>query len=241
LTDSNTATPSFVADLTGDYEIELTVTDEEGLASTDSVIVSSNNQAPTASATTSDTLAFVSDAVTLDGSGSTDPDEDEIFYSWTITSAPAGSTASLDDPTAESPSLTPDLAGDYAFSLEVSDFLGPNAQLATVKFTATTAESFAEVLILDACDIVAGLNAGEVTSKGNQKAFCKHLANAVKDLQEGETADAIHKLEKAIERTDGCALRGTPDGNGKGRDWITDCDAQAAIYDLLTLAVETLE
>ena len=41
-------------------------------------------------------------------------------------------------------------------------------------------------------------------------------------------------------RTDGCALRGIPDGNGQGRDWITDCVAQMEIYDCLTAAAEAL-
>jgi hypothetical protein len=242
LQNSTSVMPSFVADLTGDYVFELVVTDEGGLTSDPALVtISSNNQAPTAVATMNGALAFVSDVVALDGTGSSDPDGDVITYSWTLTAAPPGSAAQLVDANTASPTLIPDLEGEYAFSLEVSDFLGPNAVLATVGFTATTAASFAESVILDACEIVAGLDADQVTTKGNQNAFCNQLANAVKDLQKGKTADAIDKLNKAIERTDGCPLRGTPDGNGKGRDWITDCDAQQVVYDLLTLAIDTLE
>ena len=47
----------------------------------------------------------------------------------------------------------------------------------------------------------------------------------------------IDDLNKATEKTDDCALRGSPDGNGKGMDWISDCDAQDAIYALLTSVV----
>ena len=41
-------------------------------------------------------------------------------------------------------------------------------------------------------------------------------------------------------RTDGCVLRGDPDGNGPGRDWITDCTAQTEAYNLLTDALDAL-
>jgi hypothetical protein len=33
----------------------------------------------------------------------------------------------------------------------------------------------------------------------------------------------------AISRMDGCA-RAVPDGPGPGRDWVTDCAAQLALY-----------
>jgi hypothetical protein len=45
---------------------------------------------------------------------------------------------------------------------------------------------------------------------------------------------------QAIERTDGCVLRASPDGNGSGRDWVIDCAAQAALYEKLTAALDAL-
>ena len=51
---------------------------------------------------------------------------------------------------------------------------------------------------------------------------------------------ARDKLQKSIDRTDGCALRGTPDGDGDRRDWITDCAAQTPVYGLLTTALGAL-
>jgi hypothetical protein len=241
LVDSTSVSPSFVADVAGTYTLALLVTDEDGLESEPAFVsISSNNLAPTAIATASATLAVVGGVVVFDGANSSDPDFDEITYAWEITSAPQGSAAELVGGETASPSMIPDIPGVYEVSLVVSDFLGPGLPTA-VELTATTAEGFAEFLILEVSAQVAALSADQVTTKGNQTAFGQHLANAIRDLQEGKTAEAIDKLNKAIERTDGCPLRGAPDGNGKGRDWIIDCDAQYDIYDALKLAVETLE
>ena len=121
----------------------------------------------------------------------------------------------------------------------MSDFIGPGTPV-TLKIVATTAEGFAEIQIVDSSDFVAALLANEVTTAGNQNAFGNFLAQAIEELQAGNTADAIDKLNKAIARTDGCPLRGAPDGNGAGRDWITDCDAQLVVYSLLNAAIDAL-
>ena len=42
-------------------------------------------------------------------------------YAWKIASQPAGSTATLNNPTAQNPSFTPDLPGAYAFQLQLTD------------------------------------------------------------------------------------------------------------------------
>jgi hypothetical protein len=62
----------------------------------------------------------VGDTAQLDGSESDSP-SGQIEYAWTLTSAPAGSSASLSDPTAESPTLAPDVAGTYVIELAVTD------------------------------------------------------------------------------------------------------------------------
>ena len=240
LSGANTATPSFVADVAGTYVVELEVTDVGGLVSDppDQVEISSDNMAPTAAAGDDD-LAIIGTDVVLDGSGSSDP-EDPMTFAWTLTSVPTGSSATLSDPDMEIGRLTPDLEGVYVVMLTVSDFIGPGTP-DTLEITVTTAAGFSEILIVDSNNIVGGLGASEVTTGGNQNAFGKHLANAIKDLQEGDTAGAIDKLNKAIARTDGCFLRGSPDGNGQGRDWITDCDAQEVVYNLLNAALDAIQ
>lgn len=71
-------------------------------------------------------------------------------------------------------------------------------------------------------------------------ALLNHLRQAVAAIQIGDVDEAIHKLEMAISRTDGCANKGAPDGNGKGRDWITNCGSQGALYNLLMAALALL-
>lgn len=67
--------------------------------------------------------------VTLDGSGSADPDGNvPLSYAWSITGKPAGSTATLTNPTSVFPTFTPDLLGDYTVELVVTDSLGLASQ-----------------------------------------------------------------------------------------------------------------
>jgi len=50
-----------------------------------------------------------------------DPNGDPVTYTWTLVSRPQGSIAALTDATAQSPSFTPDLEGQYVVSLVASD------------------------------------------------------------------------------------------------------------------------
>lgn len=63
----------------------------------------------------------IEQSVTLDASGSSDPDGDALEYDWLLLSAPGGSAASLSGATTDSPNVTPDLAGTYRIELTVSD------------------------------------------------------------------------------------------------------------------------
>jgi hypothetical protein len=67
----------------------------------------------------------IGNVVTLDGSASSDPDLNyPLSYSWTITSKPDGSAATLSDPAVVNPSFTADLPGDYVIRLVVADSSG---------------------------------------------------------------------------------------------------------------------
>ncbi len=243
LNNATTATPSFTPDAVGDYVVQLIVTDDAvpPLSSAPaSVTLSSFNQAPTAVATATPLIPYVGQTVSLTGTESTDPEMDSLTYSWTFTSRPAGSAAVLVAANTAIASFTPDVPGSYEVTLTPSDFLGEGTP-ATVLIVATTAAFFAEGQTASASAIVAALSPGQVTTAGNQNALGNFLAQALQQLQIGNVAQAIVKLNQAIERTDGCALRGAPDGPGTSRDWITNCAAQAEAYALLIAAVDALQ
>jgi hypothetical protein len=236
---AGTAAPSFVADKAGTYTVRLVVTDEGGLASAPSdVVISSLNQAPTANAG-SDRMVIVAQAVQLDGSASSDPDQDTLYYAWSVSGAPAGSAAALTGASTATPVFVPDLPGSYTITLQVNDAFGPGTA-DTVEVTGVTAASYAEQNTLVASQLNAGLGANQVTTAGNQVAFGNFLNEAAKALQQGDTAKAIDKLKQAIARTDGCERNAVADGNGPGRDWIIDCTAQAQMLVSLRAALGAL-
>lgn len=64
--------------------------------------------------------AVVGSTVTLNGSAA-DPDDDELTYSWSITTSPSGSNATITNADSKNASFTPDVAGSYTVTLSVSD------------------------------------------------------------------------------------------------------------------------
>lgn len=78
------------------------------------------NTAPVANAGASQNV-ITSTVVTLDGSGSTDANGDNITYSWTFTTKPNGSIAALSSATAVKPTFTADVTGTYVLNLVVND------------------------------------------------------------------------------------------------------------------------
>ena len=238
LANQDTVGPSFFIDVAGSYEIELTVTDGAGLSSVpDSVAVSSLNLAPSSNAG-SDQLVVVGSTVMLDGSGSTDPENDPLAFSWTL-STPVGSVAQLAGPDSVAPSFIADVPGVYAGALTVSDAIGPGAPDA-VDVTAASPGDFVQIQIVTADAVIVALPRQAVTTQGNQTALGNFLAQATIAIQMGDVAEAVDKLEKVISRTDGCILNGVPDGNGPGRDWVTDCAEQIVLYGTLNAALEAL-
>lgn len=143
LSDSTTVNPTFVApDVMAEgttLTFQLTVTDQGGLQSTDNCIVSVafQNQAPVAGAGP-DQSVNAGTTVTLNGAGSTDPDDGIASYLWTQTGGPsvALSSASAASPTFTAPVV--DTAGaTLSFQLTVTDNGGLTAtdsSLVTVTF-----------------------------------------------------------------------------------------------------------
>ncbi|MCI0587797.1 MAG: PKD domain-containing protein [Planctomycetes bacterium] len=236
---AGTPTPSFVADLPGTYVVRLVVTDGSGLSSDpDEVVVSSTNVAPTANAG-DDRGGVVGFIVSLDGGGSSDPEHDPLTFGWTFAEKPSASVAILAGAATATASFLPDLAGTYVVQLVVSDgFVDSPAD--HLRITVVSGEEFAENQTMEGLEQVGNLPPSAVTTKGNQQAMTNFLSQAIAAIQAGDLEMARQKLNQAINRTDGCVLRGAPDGSGAGRDWITACADQSVIWDLLSQALDAI-
>ena len=132
LSDATIANPDFVLTSVGpngeSVTLQLTVTDEGGLQDTDTVVINVTdvitNQAPTADAGNGQSV-MAGDEVTLDASGSSDPDGPlaNNAYTWEQT---AGTAVTLSDPGAVKPVFTaPAIAAGttetLTFELTVTD------------------------------------------------------------------------------------------------------------------------
>jgi hypothetical protein len=121
---TNAATVSITPDLAGAYVLQVTVTDGRGGQAVDAVAVTATppgtNRAPTADAGF-DLEGTETITMTLDGSGSSDPDGDPLTFAWTVVSRPDGSTAEIASASSAVASFTPDLEGVYVVQLAVSD------------------------------------------------------------------------------------------------------------------------
>ncbi|MDX2410373.1 MAG: PKD domain-containing protein [Woeseiaceae bacterium] len=124
LSDPTAAIQTFVSDVAGDYVLQLIVNDGMDDSTPDSVVITvalpGANQPPVANAGPDQSVVGRA-TVTLDGSGSSDPDVDPLAFSWSLTSAPAGSGAVLSDATVVDPSIAADVVGDYVLQLIVND------------------------------------------------------------------------------------------------------------------------
>jgi len=120
LSDATTAHPSFAPDLPGRYVVQLIVNDGTVDSKPATVQVDTTNSRPVADAGP-DQQATVDDTVQLDGSYSSDIDDDPLTYRWSFTTTPTDSAASLLNATTAQPTFVPDLPGDYVAQLIVND------------------------------------------------------------------------------------------------------------------------
>lgn len=122
LAGANTLQPSFLAALSGNYQISLIVNDGKVDSPPSMVTITAvaANVAPVAvpgGSQSVSTGAFVY----LNGASSFDANGDPITFQWTLVSRPVGSTAALTLSTASSLYFLADVAGNYVVSLAVSD------------------------------------------------------------------------------------------------------------------------
>src|SRR3989344_8626546 len=114
----STFSPISCDDVTGDCNQSITVT--EGEVTKVVFMYTPENAAPNADAGPDQNVS-VGALVNLDGSASSDPDNDPLTYSWSFNSKPGGSTATISNPNSVSPTFIADKVGTYNVSLTVSD------------------------------------------------------------------------------------------------------------------------
>jgi len=227
--------PTFTADVNGEYDIELIVTDEfDNVSFPDSVVVSFNNVAPIADAGNNQSV-IVGDTVFLDGSDSSDANEDMLNYKWNL-QAPEGSGAILSGDLEVDPSFNTDISGTYEISLTVNDGL-LDSDPDNIIVTAITGEDAVELGLREIITIVNDLDPAVFRNKKNAKALTKKVNAILKKVDAGKYNKALKKLEKDIlKKTDGC-FTGSPDKN----DWIINCDAQAMLYPVVMSTIEQVK
>jgi hypothetical protein len=122
LDDPISETPQLMIDEYGMYEVMLEVCDEKGECCEDTVMITTEDNLPPQADAGEDTIVDKDTEVCLDGSQSSDPNDDDLSYSWSFLSMPGGSMAEFYYPTTQDrPCFIADEAGSYEVELIVND------------------------------------------------------------------------------------------------------------------------
>ena len=151
LVNASSVSPSFTADRSGNYVVQLIVNDGTVNSAPDTVLVTTGNVAPVAKAGPDQGGKAPGSLITLNGNTSSDANGDPLTYSWSLT-RPVGSTAVLTNATSVSPTFTVDRAGDYIAQLIVNDGTvnsAPDSVIITTNNVAPVAKAGADQLGID--------------------------------------------------------------------------------------------
>jgi RHS repeat-associated protein len=129
------------------------------------------NDAPVSNAG-QDQSVYIGDTVTLDGSGSTDVDQEPLSFVWSFVTIPESSSTVLLNPLAVDPSFVPDIAGTYEVRLIVNDgkldspadvvVINVESRMVIVPDVISATQADAEAAIL-----AARLSVGTITAEYN--------------------------------------------------------------------------
>ncbi len=146
LSNPSAVSPVFTADVVGNYVVTLQVDNGAKTSSlkTRTIVCASEDEVEPPQADISAAgMVEQGSTVTLDGSGSYDPQGLDLTYAWSLTGRPAGSGATLSDPTAVLPVFTADVVGNYVVTLQVHN---------------GAKTSLLETRTIIACDVVYDVN-----------------------------------------------------------------------------------
>ena len=178
---------------------------------------------PTADAGTDQTV-FVGETVQLDGSSSSDPDNDPLSFNWQFISKPAGSAAMFSDPSIVNPTFVADEAGDYVIQLIVNDG-SVDSDPDPVIITVQTPAEVTEDLIEEVEDLVT---AG-ILNQGQGTALITQLNLALDALDQGNNTAAVIHLNVFINQVNAFISAGIL-SSAEGQPSI---DAAQAIIDAI--------
>jgi len=185
LSSTTSPNPKFTADLMGIYTVTLVVNDGklDSASAPVTIVASSTNSAPTANAGLAQSVV-VGAVVTLDGTGSTDANNDPITYKWSWGTKPTGSSATLSSATTAKPTFTVDIAGTYVVTLIVSDGKQDSAIAATtITASAANAAPVANAGVNQNVTVAAVVTLdGTASSDANRDAITYRWALAAKPV-----------------------------------------------------------
>ncbi len=121
LANASQAVSTFTPDVEGSYAVQLVVDDGTNtVTKTATIQAALGNVAPTADIANTP-VAALNSTVALNGTASSDPNNDTLSYRWSFLSRPAGSAAVFNNANIAQPSFTADIGGDYQVQLIVND------------------------------------------------------------------------------------------------------------------------
>ncbi len=225
LNGANTAAPTFVADVYGEYVVQLVVSDLSTQSFPDTVTVSFENLKPEANAGTSKSVAL-GDTVFLDGSSSSDANGDTLSYKWILASSPQGSLSVIGDPTSMITTFVPDLPGTYIVQLIVDDGL-LNSDPSPIQVQVVNSKTNVVEKIQNLEKEITLLDPNTFKNTNMQNTLINKLNGVIENIEGGNYQGALEQLENDISgKTNGCVNTGAPDKN----DWIKNCGSQDIIY-----------
>jgi len=136
LTGATTVHPTFTPDIAGDYLVNLVVSDGKLSSPGASITLTAVNAAPVAK-TDPVFVGYGGIPFVLDGSRSSDANNDPLTFNWTLTLKPQMSNAVLSGANSATPSLTPDAIGIYRLSLTVNDGTVDSQAVAVTAYAVT--------------------------------------------------------------------------------------------------------
>lgn len=228
--------PTFVADVRGTYVVQLVVSDPWSQSAPSRVSISFENVKPVADAGTGRS-AVTGDAVTLDGGGSSDANNDPLTYQWSFAAVPAGSAASILSPASVVTNFIPDLPGTYVIQLIVNDG-DVDSDPSTIQVQVVTSTTAAVEETKTIQTIIAAFDTSVLKNANMQNALINKLNAVVANLTVGDVASAVEQLQNdMLSKTDGCATSGAPDKN----DWIKTCEEQDQVYPYVLQLIQLLQ